>query len=59
MGNITNYQSPKLDKLLEDGRKLTDQNERQAVYFDFQKTLVEDTPVIFLYHPTVYTISKK
>ncbi len=59
VGNITNYKSPKLDKLLEDGRKLTDQDERQAVYSDFQKTLVEDTSVIFLYHPTVYTISKK
>jgi len=57
--NISNYKSPKLDKLLEDGRKTLGQGERKTIYHDFQKYLVEDTPAVFLFHPTVYTISKK
>jgi peptide/nickel transport system substrate-binding protein len=56
--NISHYKSPKIDKLLEDGRKTQDQEKRKAIYFDFQKFLVEETPAIFLFHPTVYTISR-
>ena len=54
--NITGYNSPKIDKLLEDGRKISDKEERKAIYLDFQRFLVEDTPAAFLFHPTVYTI---
>lgn len=57
--NIGHYKSPKIDKLLEDGRKTLDQEERKKIYHDFQKFLVEETPAIFLFHPTVYTISKR
>jgi len=57
--NISNYKSPKIDKLLEDGRKEQDQEKRKNIYQDFQKFLVEETPVAFLFHPTVYTISKR
>jgi len=57
--NIAHYKSPKIDKLLEDGRKELDQEKRKALYYDFQKFLVEETPAAFLFHPTVYTISKK
>ena len=56
--NFTHYQSPKIDKLLEDARQLLDQAERKERYFDFQRFLVEDAPVIFLYHPETYTISR-
>lgn len=57
--NITHYKSPKIDKLLEDGRKEQDQEKRKVLYHDFQKSLVEESPAIFLFHPTVYTITKK
>ena len=57
-GNISRYKSPKIDKLLEDGRKTLDKTERKDIYFDFQKSIVEETPAVFLFHPTVYTISK-
>ncbi|MCX6724790.1 MAG: ABC transporter substrate-binding protein, partial [Candidatus Shapirobacteria bacterium] len=57
--NIAHYKSPKIDKLLEDGRKELDQEKRKTSYHDFQKFLVEETPVAFLFHPTVYTISKR
>ena len=56
--NISHYKSPKLDKLLEDGRKTFDQEKRKTIYFDFQKFLVEDTPAVFLYHPTLYTLTR-
>ena len=57
--NISRYKSPKIDKVLEDGRKTLDQEKRKAIYYDFQKFLIEDTPAIFLFHPTVYTLIRK
>ena len=56
--NISNYVSPKIDKLLEDGRKTHDQNERKKIYADFQFYLVDDAPAIFLYYPKLYTVSR-
>lgn len=61
--NITRYknskESQRIDKLLEDGRRTLDQEERKKIYMDFQRFLVEDSPVIFLYHPITYMISRK
>jgi len=56
--NISNYTNPKIDKLLEDGRKELDQEKRAQIYFDFQRYLVDDAPAVFLFHPTKYTISR-
>lgn len=61
--NITNYrnskESQRIDKLLEDGRRILDQEERRQIYLDFQRFLVEDSPVIFLYYPKTYTVARK
>jgi peptide/nickel transport system substrate-binding protein len=57
--NITHYANPKIDKLLEDGRKEQDPEVRKKLYFDFQRYLVEDAPVVFLFHPTTYTVMRK
>ena len=56
--NISHFKSPKIDKLLEEGRKTLDQEKRRSIYYDFQKSLVEESPAIFLFHPTVYNIHK-
>ena len=56
--NLTKYQSPKVDKLLEDGRKELDPDKRLEIYQDFQRFLVEDVPAIFLFRPVTYTISR-
>ena len=56
--NFIHYKSPKVDKILEDGRKEADIIRRKELYADFQKFLLEDCPVIFLYHPEVYTIKR-
>lgn len=43
--------SVRVDKDLEDGRKLITEEDRKAKYFDFQRTLLEDAPAVFLYFP--------
>lgn len=55
-GNIAQFKNPRIDKLLEDGRKINNKDERENVYFDFQRFLVEESPVVFLSHPTVYNV---
>ena len=56
--NITRYSNPRIDKLLEDGRTEVNLEERRKIYLDFQRFLVEDSPAIFLYYPTTYTIKR-
>lgn len=53
--NLTGYDSKRADKDLEDGRKIITEEDRRAKYFDFQKTLLEDAPAIFLYFPKYNT----
>lgn len=57
--NITKYSNPRIDKLLEDGRTELNLEERKKIYLDFQRFLVEDSPAVFLFYPTTYTISRK
>lgn len=49
--NITGYNKARVDKDLEDARKTTSEADRRLKYQDFQKTLLEDTPAVFLYFP--------
>ncbi len=55
--NLTKYSSSccsasaRVDKDLEDARKMLGEEDRKAKYFDFQKTLLEDAPAAFLYYP--------
>lgn len=58
-GNLTNYSNVRIDKLLEDGRQATDQGDRQAIYADVQKYLIDDVPTAFLYFPYEYTLRRK
>ncbi len=55
--NITHFNnSQRIDKLLEDGRKTIDKNERMKIYADFQKYLIDEQPATFLYFPYSYTL---
>ena len=56
--NIIHYKNLRIDKLLEDGRSITDIVKRKEIYADFQKYLVDDAPAAFYYYPTVYTLFK-
>jgi peptide/nickel transport system substrate-binding protein len=57
--NLTRLNNPRIDKLLEDGRKVYNSEERKKIYQDFQKYLVEEAPAVFLFYPELYTISRK
>lgn len=57
--NLTGIDNPKIDQLLEKGRKTVDPQERKETYYDFQRTLSEESPVIFLFYPRNYTIKRK
>lgn len=56
--NITRYDSKRIDKLLEDGRKTVNIAERKTHYDDFQKYLLDDAPAAFLFFPYSYVISR-
>ncbi len=51
--------SPKVDKILEDARRITDLDARRENYLDFQKFLLEDCPAIFLSYPQFFNIERK
>jgi peptide/nickel transport system substrate-binding protein len=57
--NLTHLKNPRIDKLLEDGRKTLDISTRKKIYQDFQKYLAEEAPAIFLNFPQAFTISRK
>ena len=56
--NITHLNSPKIDKLLEDGRTTINPKIRKQIYDEFQKTLLEEAPVAFLFHPVKFTVQR-
>lgn len=47
--NISKYSNPRIDKDLEDGRKLKNIDQRIPKYQDFQKILLDRAPATFLY----------
>ena len=57
--NLTKYSSARVDKDLEDGRKLIKEEDRRSKYSDFQKALLEDSPATFLYFPKYNVIYLK
>jgi peptide/nickel transport system substrate-binding protein len=57
--NFTHFSNLKIDKLLEDGRRTSDQKLRKEIYQDFQRFLLEDCPAVFLFKSNSYSISRK
>lgn len=57
--NITKFNNMRIDKLLEDGRKTTNLDERKKIYTDFQKYLLDESPATFLYFPYEYELRRK
>jgi peptide/nickel transport system substrate-binding protein len=49
--NISGYEYERVDILLEEARITRDRKERKEKYDLFQKYLMDDAPVVFLYHP--------
>ena len=57
--NISNYFNGEVDRLLSEARLLSDEGERQEMYFEFQDILTEEVPVIFISSPKYNYIQKK
>jgi peptide/nickel transport system substrate-binding protein len=57
--NFTHYSNLRVDKLLEDGRRTMDPKLRRDIYQDFQRFLLEDSPAVFLFRTTGFTLSRK
>ncbi len=57
--NFTHFSNLKIDKLLEDGRRTSDQKLREEIYQDFQRFLLEDCPAVFLFKSNSYTLTRK
>lgn len=56
--SITNLNNPRIDVLLERGRKNLDRAERRTIYQDFQKFLAAEVPAVFLVYPETYSVSR-
>ncbi|MBZ9578351.1 peptidoglycan-binding protein [Patescibacteria group bacterium] len=58
--NLALYENKAVDKLLEDGRKMQNFEERAKIYEEFQNILIADAPVVFLCNPNyLYFVSKE
>lgn len=57
--NISGLSSPRVDKDLEDGRKMTNPETRKQKYQDFQRILLDEAPAIFLYFPKYEVVYMK
>ncbi len=58
--NISMYTNSKVDKILEDARKIQSKEDRVLKYLEFEEELNKDIPAIFLYSPSFsYIVSKK
>ncbi len=49
--NHISYKNPRVDDLLEAGRRTFDEAKRKAIYGEFQDIMAEEQPVVFLYVP--------
>ncbi len=56
--NLTKLNSPRIDKLLEEGRLIDNFQKRKEIYAEFQKELLEESPAIFLFHPIMYNVQR-
>lgn len=57
--NLTKLKDVKIDKLLEDARTLQKEDDRILLYEEFQQTLMDDLPAIFLFNPYKYKVVYK
>ena len=54
--NFFKYANPDLDALWEKQSVTLDQNERRAVVDDIQRLILQEVPVFYVYHQTVFSV---
>ena len=57
--NFARYCDPKLDKLIADGKRNSDQAQRSQLYKDAQRIIQEQALWLPLAHPTAYALTRK
>ena len=58
--NVAMYVNSKVDKILEEARSNSNENERNNLYESFNQIIQEDIPAIFIYSPEyIYLMSNK
>ena len=57
--NISRYNNLRIDKILEDGRQISDIETRKKIYADFLKYFSSDPPASFLFFPFSYDVIRK
>jgi peptide/nickel transport system substrate-binding protein len=48
--NYSAYSNPDVDKALDDARLVTDMAQRKSIYENMTKSILEDEPIIYIYH---------
>lgn len=57
--NHSFYANPRFDALVERARTMRASPERTRLFVDAERLVVEDAPMIFLYHPISYVMTQK
>ncbi len=58
--NLSGFEQVRADRALEEGRNELDYLKRQVHYSEFQKSVLNDAPAVFLYHPFItYYVSNR
>jgi peptide/nickel transport system substrate-binding protein len=57
--NSTRYSNPHVDDVLKRATTENDPAKRAALYFDFQKTVVEDSPIVWVFDMQFVNIYNK
>lgn len=57
--NLSKYNNPKVTQLLEQGRRVSSQSERQKIYQQVQEIVLQDAPMAFLFHSAQYEAFNK
>lgn len=58
--NYTRYSNARLDAVLDEARQQPDGRRRQALYGQAQRLVVDDAPMVFLYHaPRISAVSRR
>jgi peptide/nickel transport system substrate-binding protein len=52
--NLSGYSNPRLDLILQNGRKALRDSSRKTLYRAAQQIVLQDRPYIYLYYPTKY-----
>jgi peptide/nickel transport system substrate-binding protein len=57
--NRSYYVNPRVDQLIDAGRRELDQQKRKAIYFELQKVLAEDVPYVHLWYLDTVLVNSK